>query len=127
MTYIQEFVTHVSRVYGVKTVQMLAVIVVVNIAVFWMVYAKNVKTATGAILVSTSAMVSGVIIHFVRKTQGTVHYVKPITGEISASRLVTSATVLVNLHALKLQAQHAIRVSGASGASDVRHIALPTV
>ena len=95
MTYIQEFVTHVSRVYGVKTVQMLAVIVVVNIAVFWMVYAKNVKTATGAILVSTSAMVSGAIIHLVRKTQGTVHYVKPITGEIIVRNVATYPIVLI--------------------------------
>lgn len=47
------------------TVQMLAMIIIVNIVAFWMEYAKNVTTVTGAVLVSTNAMGPGAITHFV--------------------------------------------------------------
>lgn len=122
VTKVQEFVARAFRVSGVRTVQMLAVIITVTIAVFWMVYATSVKTVTGATLVSTYVMVLAVIIHFVRKTQGTVNYVETIIGEISVTKHATSAAVLSNRHALKIKVQYVLRVLGTNGAHNVKII-----
>lgn len=127
VTYIQEVVPFAFRVYGVKTVHILAAIIVASIAVFWMVYAKHVKTAIGVTHVSTCVMVLAVIIQYVRKAQGTANYVKTIFGEISVIKIVISATVLGNRHVLKLQVRYVIRVVGINGANNVRRTVLNTV
>lgn len=127
VTNIQEVVPLAFRDYGVKTVHILAATIVASIAVFWMVNAKHVKTAIGVTRVSTCVMVLAVIIQYVRKPQGTANYVKPIFGEISVIKIVTSATVLAKRHVLKLRVRYVIRVVGINGASNVRRTVLNTV
>ena len=121
--YILEFVAPAFQDYGVKTVQIHAIIVVADIVAFRTEYAKNVRMDIGVNCVNMIVMLLVVAIHIVKKTLGIVNDANLIIGATSVTALATLVVALAGPHVLKLQGHDALHVLELNGGIDVKKTA----